>query len=155
MPSGAKLAKKAVASARLPLSALLSQVLVAFTIEFDNEAERQLQHRTTRHSSTKQASTSGSLHTPWLVSLAMWSNCMQFVGEQGVRVGELESLARTKTNLNGMVRWGYVVVEPDPARGLKPRPSDRLIRATPAGRKAQEVWRPLSGVIEKLWQERF
>ncbi len=149
------------ASARLPLSSLLSQVLVAFTIEFDNEAERQMPHRTTRHSSTKQSSPVGSLHAPWLVSLAMWSNCMQFVGEQGIRVGDLESLARTKTNLDGMVRWGYIVVEPDAAhsdaklRRAKSPNSDWLIRATPAGRKAQEIWRPLFGVIEQRWQERF
>jgi hypothetical protein len=35
----------------LPLATLLSQVLVAFTIEFDNETERQMQHGTTRHGS--------------------------------------------------------------------------------------------------------
>jgi hypothetical protein len=30
-----------------------------------------------------------------------------------------------------------------------------MIRATPAGRKAQEVWRPLFGTIERRWQARF
>jgi DNA-binding MarR family transcriptional regulator len=30
-----------------------------------------------------------------------------------------------------------------------------VIRATPAGRKAQEIWRPLFGAIEKRWEERF
>jgi hypothetical protein len=43
------------AGQRLPLTALLSQVLVAFTIEFDNEFERQMPHRTTRHGSTAGA----------------------------------------------------------------------------------------------------
>jgi len=71
----------------LPLSTLLSQVLVAFTIEFDNEFERRKPHRTTNHG--------GTPHAPWLVSLAMWSNCMQFIGDDGVRVGELEELARS------------------------------------------------------------
>ena len=37
---------------RLPLSALLSQVLVAFTIECDNEFERQVPHRTSNYGST-------------------------------------------------------------------------------------------------------
>jgi hypothetical protein len=135
----------------LPLSTLLSQALVAFTIEFDNEAERQMQHRTTKHGST-----AGSLHAPWLVSLGMWTNCMQHVGADGVRVGELEELAHTKTNLHGMERWGYIVVEPDPAESRpKPARSGWIIRATPAGRGAQEVWRPLFGVIENRWQERF
>ena len=126
----------------LSLSTLLSQVLVAFTIEFDNEFERQMPHRTTH--GPKTASRGG----PWLVSLVMWSNCMQFIGEHGLSVGELERLARTRTNLNGMERWGYIVVEPGPR-------SSRLIRATPKGRQAQEVWRPLFHSIEKRWRSRF
>ena len=59
--------------------------------------------RTTRHGSA-----AGSPHAPWLVSLVMWSNCMQFVGEEGVPVRELERRARTTTNLAGMQRWGYI-----------------------------------------------
>jgi hypothetical protein len=137
--------------ARLPLPTLLSHAVVAFTIEFDNESEHQMLHRTTRLGSTP-----GSLHAPWLVSLVMWSNCMRFVGEEGVPVRELERRARTTTNLAGMQRWGYIVVEPDPAdRRPKPPRSTWMVRATPAGRKAQEVWRPLFGTIEKRWQERF
>jgi DNA-binding MarR family transcriptional regulator len=135
-------------NACLPLPTLLSQVLVAFTIEFDNEFERQMPHRTTKHGST-----AGSSHGLWLVSLVMWSNCMRFVGDEGVTVGELRDLARTATNLNGMERWGYIVIEPDPV-GSRTR-SNCVIRATPAGRKAQEVWRPLFGAIEKRWQMRF
>jgi DNA-binding MarR family transcriptional regulator len=124
----------------LPLSTLLSQVLVAFTIEFDNEFERQMPHRTTHGAKTRNG--------PWLVSLVMWSNCMQFIDEHGLSVSELERLARTRTNLNGMERWGYVVLEPGPR-------SSRLIRATPKGRQAQEVWRPLSRAIEQRWRARF
>jgi DNA-binding MarR family transcriptional regulator len=136
---------------RLPLSALLSQVLVAFTIEFDNEFEHQMPHRTSKHRSTP-----GSPYAPWLVSLAMWSNCMQFVGEEGVTVGELQRLARTTTNLAGMQRWGYIIVESGPAdsRSKQPRP-EAVVHPTPAGRKAQEVWQPLFGLIEERWQARF
>lgn len=94
---------------QIPLPTLLSHALVAFTIEFDNEFEHRTPHRTTNHGST-----TGSHGGPWLASLVMWSNCMQFVGEDGVRVGELEDLARTKAHLNGMERWGYVTVQPDP-----------------------------------------
>ncbi len=104
----------------------------------------------------KKASTADSLHAPWLVSLAMWSNCLQFVGEKGLTVRELEDRARTKTNLDGMKRWGYIVVQPNPAdKRPKPPRSEWIIRATPAGRKAQEVWGPLFGTIEKRWQARF
>jgi DNA-binding MarR family transcriptional regulator len=132
---------------RIPLSTLLSQVLVAFMIEFDNEFERQMPHRTTNH---------GAAADPWLVSMVMWSNCMRFVGDEGVRIDELEGLARTKTNLNGMVRWGYIVVETDgAARREGPPRSGSVIRATPKGRKAQAIWRPLFDTIEKRWQERF
>jgi DNA-binding MarR family transcriptional regulator len=140
---------------RLSLPALLSHALVAFTIEFDNEAEHWMPHRTTSHGLTPAAK-SDSLHAPWLVSMVMWTNCMQFVGEKGVTVRDLERLARTATNLNGMERWGYIVVEPDSGDSRpKPPQSDWVIRATPAGRKAREVCRPLFDVIERRWQERF
>ena len=154
MKSQAKIEKRAnvnFGTAALPLPTLLSQVLVAFTIEFDNEFEQLMPHRTSNHGSTAD-----SPDTPWLVSLVMWSNCMRFVGEKGLRVGELEVLARTKTNLNGMERWGYILVEPDPSDNRpKPPISDWVIRTTPAGRMAQEIWRPLFAAIEKRWKERF
>jgi len=143
-------------AAALNLPALLSQVLVAFTIEFDNEAERRIPHWTTRHGWSAGSATGGFGAGPWLVSMAMWLNCMQFVGEDGIRVGELEERARTPTNLHGMIRWGYVDVAPDPGDPrAKPPRGDWVIRATARGRMAQEVWRPLFGVIEKRWEERF
>lgn len=37
------------ADERTPLSALMSQLLVAFTIEFDNEFEHRMPHRTTTY----------------------------------------------------------------------------------------------------------
>jgi len=134
----------------LPLPALLSQALVAFTIEFDNEAETRIPHRTTRHGST------GASGGPWLVSMVMWFNCMRFVGDERITVGQVEQLARAKTNWNGMERWGYIVVEPDPADGrAKPPHADWVVRATPRGRMAREVWRTLFHVIETRWDERF
>jgi DNA-binding MarR family transcriptional regulator len=135
------------AAAGLPLSTLLSHALVAFTIELDNEFERLMPHRTTRH---------GSGEGPWLVSMAMWFNCMQFVGENGLTVRELATRARTMTNLRGMRRWGYITVAPDPADSRpKPPPADWVIRAKAKGRAAQRIWRPLPGAIEERWRERF
>jgi DNA-binding MarR family transcriptional regulator len=132
-----------------PLATLLSQALVAFTIEFDNEFEYQMRHRTTRGPAAH------SRHGPWLVSMAMWSNFMQFLAEEGAPLRELEGLARM-TNLAGLERWGYIVVEPDPAdHRPKPPRRDLVVQPTRAGRRAQEVWRPLAGVIEQRWQERF
>jgi hypothetical protein len=138
-----------VAAKDLPLSTLLSQVLVAFTVEFDNEFERQMPHRTT--------DLGGSRHGPWLTSLVMWSNCMAFVGEEGISVGKLASLARTKTNLDGMRRWGYITYGPagsDERRTGRPLRS-WIIRATPEGRKAREVWSSLFAAIEQRWELRF
>ncbi len=139
------------AAAELPLPTLLSHALVAFTIEFDNEAERQVPHWTTNYGSA-----SGAPDATWLASLVMWLNCMQHIGDAGITVRDLEKRAHTKTNLNGMERWGYVTVEPDPEdRRPKPPGRDWLIRATRAGRRAQAIWRPLFGAIEKRWEERF
>jgi DNA-binding MarR family transcriptional regulator len=136
-------------AARLPLSTLLSQLLVAYTIELDNEFEEQMPHRTTRGPAAH--STAG----PWLVSLAMWANFMQYVDQAGTPLRELEPFARM-TNLAGLERWGYITVEPDPG-GSNPKPprADWLVRPTRAGRRAQQVWRPLPGLIESRWLTRF
>jgi len=75
--------------ARLPLPALLSHLLVAFTIEFDNEFEHQMPHRTTKHGSSP-----GEGARPWLVSMAMWAHCMRLVPEEGIPAGELARQAR-------------------------------------------------------------
>jgi hypothetical protein len=142
------MAARATGQPELPLTALLSQALVAFTIEFDNAAERQMPHRTARHGSAP-----GSV---WLVSMAMWLNCMRFVSAEPITVGELGRLARCGTNLDGMRRWGYVTLTPDPADGRAKPPDDALlIAATPRGQRAQEVWRPLTGEIESRSRDRF
>jgi DNA-binding MarR family transcriptional regulator len=140
------------ANTHLPLPTLLSQTLVAFTIECDNEFEHKMPHRTTL--STLPAKTGGG---PWLVSLVMFSNFMQFVAEQGIKVGDLQRQARTaKLSLDGMQRWGYVIVAPDPADSRpKPPLRDWIIRPAAKGRQAQQVWRSLFAIIEQRWHARF
>lgn len=138
-------------NAHLPLPTLLSHALVAFTIEFDNEAEHRLPHRTTRHGAT-----AGSLPRPWLVSMVMWFNCMRFVDDAGVTADKLEELAGTSTNLHGMERWRYVNVTPDPAdKRPKPPRSAWLIRPTLGGKMAQDMWSTLFPEIEHRWRQRF
>ncbi len=122
-------------SAALPLPTLLSMALVAFTIEFDNEFEHGTPHRTARYGGPRGA--------VWLGSLVLWSTCMRFLGEEGLAVGDLKKLAGKKTNLHGLERWGYI------------RVTAGVVRATPKGREAQEVWRPLFGIIEDRWRHRF
>jgi DNA-binding MarR family transcriptional regulator len=135
-----------------PLSVLLSQPLVAFTIEFDNEAEHRIVHRTTNGG--RGARPSGA---PWLVSQALWVNVLQYVGEEGIRVGELRARARTDSLLlGGLQRWGYVITEPRVRPGDSGAPRDDvLVRMTAAGRDTQEVWRPLAAEIEQRWRSRF
>jgi DNA-binding MarR family transcriptional regulator len=129
----------------------LSQALVAFTIEFDNEFEHRMPNRTTRPS--QAAGWSDGL---WLLSMAMWCNCLRFAGEDWMPVAELDRLARTETNLDGMRRWHYIDVEPHPRdhRSNPPR-HDLLVRCTPRGMRARDVLRPLSGIVEARWRDRF
>jgi DNA-binding MarR family transcriptional regulator len=137
----------------LPLPTLLSYALVAFTIELDNEFEHRMPHRT---SDLVPTGSTGPSAGPWLVSMAMWANCMRFLGDGGMRVRELEDLAVAKTNLEGMRRWGYVEFVRDPAESrAKPPSTDLIIRPTREGRVAQETWRPLAGEIERRWCARF
>ena len=63
---------------RLPLSALLSQVFVAFIIKFDNEFEHLVPHRT-----TNQGSRGGPRLVAWLVSMMMWLQLLRFVSNEG------------------------------------------------------------------------
>jgi methyltransferase (TIGR00027 family) len=134
----------------LPLPALLSQALVAFTIEADNEAEHRLPNRTTAFGASSHGDGA------WLVSMAMWENCLRFVGEDAITVGELERLARTGTNLDGMRRWGYITIDGAARKIYKTRPgAGAVLRATPRGLQARQAWAPIPGLIEQRWRERF
>jgi len=136
--------------APLPLSALLSQALVAFTIECDNEAEHGIPHRTTDHGP------GWSGDGVWLTSLVMWENCMRYVADEPVTVGELEARARTRTNLDGMRRWGYLTIDGTARKIHKGKPGpDAVLRATAAGLRARQVWRSLPGRVERRWRDRF
>jgi DNA-binding MarR family transcriptional regulator len=136
---------------RTPLPTLLSHALVAYIIELDNEFEHRMPHRTTDHGRSP-----GTPRGPWLTSVAMWSTCLRFVGEEGLRVRDRERLARTRTNLAGLQRWGYITLDRDPADPRpKPPEADLVIHTTAAGRRMREAWRALFGVIEERWRERF
>ena len=136
-------------AARTPLSTPLSQALIAFTIELDNEFEQRF-----------QASGAGAR----VVSLTMWSNLLRFVGD-GTTVGELVAavgLAKRSalSRLGSVERWRYVSVGPatgkregyGSGRGTK---DDWVVRFTPAGLRAAEIWPGLPAEIEARWRERF
>jgi DNA-binding MarR family transcriptional regulator len=123
----------------LPLSALLSRLLVAFTIEFDNEFEHHMPHWT-----TKAEKAGGERTGVWLVSMAMCLNVMRLVPKQGIPVPELQRQARTeKLNLGGMERWRYLTVDED------------TVRATQIGLLAKKVWKEVFPLVERRWVERF
>lgn len=138
-------------SSALPLSVLLSQAWAAFTIEFDNDFEHRTPHRTTNHGST------GSGAAPWLVSMAMWTKFLRFIPDAGITVREFQRLAaltnkEMKLWLTRISQWwGYVVIDKNGGQD----PFNWLVRPTSGGQKALKVWRPLTGIIEKRWQERF
>ena len=133
-----------------PLSTLLSQALVAHTVELDNEFEHRF------------AQAGGRAR---VVSLVMWSNFLRFVGD-GITVGELPGAAglpksRMLSTLGGMERWRYIAVGAESsakrdgfgsARGLK---STLVVRLTSNGQKAEAIWPPLFDDIDARWRGRF
>jgi hypothetical protein len=127
---------------QLGLTALLSQVLVAFTIELDNEFEHAMPHRTTMDRSGRG---------PWLTSAAMYFNCLRYLREDGISVGDLHELAGTTTNLDGMRRWLYISLSRNPEGPA----NNFILTPTGWGRKAARVWEPLFGAVETRWERRF
>ena len=133
-----------------PLSTLLSQALIAYTIELDNEFEYRFVQAGGRAR---------------VVSLVMWSNFLRFVGD-GITVGELPGAAglpksRMLSTLGGMERWRYIAVGTGStakrdgygsARGLK---STWVVRPTSNGRKAEAIWPTLFDEIDARWRGRF
>jgi hypothetical protein len=151
---------------RRSLSALLSQVLVAFTVEFDNEFERRM----------GEAGYPGAR-----LSLVVWANVMRFVAPGAVSLRDLAAQAlatekQMKFELGCLERWGFVVLQPDPAddrpvptvahhrsgrelrdgwgsgRGMR---AGWMVRLTSKGLTASEIWPPLFDAIEQRWERRF
>ena len=137
-------------SAALPLSALLSQALVAFTVEADNETEHRLPHRTSGHNTRHDQAPRG----PWLTSLLMYANCLRHLPDAGITLAELHDRARTGTNLDGMRRWRYVSITPGPGPGKRPRP-DAVIRPTSWGIEARDTWQAVTAEVESRWRDRL
>ncbi len=135
--------------AQAPLSTALSQVLIAFTIELDNEFERRFREA------------GGGAR---VTSLTMWSNLLRVVGD-GITVRELVAAvglpkASVLSRVGGVERWGYVSVGSSTgeregygsARGVK---DEWVVQFTPAGRRAAGLWPALPGEIEARWRERL
>lgn len=130
---------------RLSLPALLSHAYVAFTIEFDNEFEHRVSHRT-----TLQGRVGGADAMPWLVSMAMWRQVLRYVPPEGIAARDLYyATGFSKAALKQWVIrlskwWGYLKVSPD-----------LTVSLTPGGLHAREAWLPLEEAIERRWIRRF
>jgi hypothetical protein len=86
----------------------------------------------------------------------MWENCMRYVTGEPITVARLEARARTRTNLDGMRRWGYITIDGTAKKVHSGRPGpDTVLRATAGGLRAREIWRPLAGQVDQRWRERF
>lgn len=135
----------------VPLTTPLSQLLIALTIEFDNEFDHRM----------VEADVGRRLP----ISMTMWSNFLRFVGD-GITVSDLVEAAgipksKTLSTVGGMERWRYVFLTPgsEPKRdgwgskrGLR---GEWIVRPTPVGQKTQEIAPPLFGEVEKRWEDRF
>jgi hypothetical protein len=145
------------------IAALASQVLVAYTIEFDNEFERRM----------SEAGYSGAP-----LSLTIWSILLRHIPEAGVAVSELIPQAaaapeRVRMQLGCLERWGYIFLQAPPGkemriarhrtggeqrdgwgsgRGIR---GEWKIRLTPEGQQATVIWPTLFQKIETRWESRF
>ncbi|MGI9004713.1 MAG: hypothetical protein ACR2FU_00665 [Streptosporangiaceae bacterium] len=130
------------------LAACLSRLLVAWTIELDNEFEQHMPHRTALFGpggpEPVLPSSGRPFRAPWLTSVAMWQNGLRYVLAEGVPRASLDGLG---ANLAGLERWGYLRSEESVG--------DPAVRPTAAGRYAQAVWMRLEGTVERRWQDRF
>ena len=114
--------------AGLPLSALLSRVLLSFALEYEREAG---------------------------LSLAISANVLRVLGPGGTRLRDLPPLTGTSKEavswaLGILIRAHLAAEEPDPAASR-----GKIARLTPGGLDAQRLYHEFLGTIEQRWHERF
>jgi hypothetical protein len=110
------------------LPALLSQALLAFTIEFERESA---------------------------LSLAICANVLRVLSDEGVRVRDLPQLSGVsseaiKMSLGFLGKGAYVTIQAE-----NPASRTKLIRLNAKGLLAQDAYRKLPGAIEERWRTRF
>jgi hypothetical protein len=113
-----------------PLSALLSQILVAYTVEFDNEFERRMNE---------------SGYVGGRLSLVVWSNPIRFISENAMSVRDLTALSRAEPTrirhvLGCLERWGFAHSMRTRTRAaLTPGAQSALAFATSAAARAADA----------------
>ena len=139
---------------QLPLSTMLSQALVAFTIEADHLFELRMPHCTSE--SRKRGE---PIAGPWLISMPFWANALKHVDQEGMTVGALadrELIAHEflQGNNPGLVRWGYLRLEAN-APSSKKLNREWTVIPTQNGRLAQRTWAPVPREVHTRWVERW
>jgi len=125
-----------------PLSALLSQILVAYTVELDCEFERRMLETQSRSAR---------------LSLVLWLNVLRFLADGPVSVRTLASRALT-AGLGCLERWGVVALAAGKragfgsGRGIR---ADWPVRLTASGEAAVRIWPGLIPEIDARWSKRF
>jgi hypothetical protein len=112
----------------MPLSALLSRVLLSFAVEYEREAG---------------------------LSLAVAANVLRVLGTDGTRLRDLPALTGTSKEsvrwaLGILTRGGLAAEEPDPAASR-----GNVARLTPRGLDAQCLYHELTSELERRWHARF
>jgi DNA-binding MarR family transcriptional regulator len=131
-----------------PLSALLSQILVAYTVELDGEFERRMLQ--TRSRSAR-------------LSLVIWLNLLRLLADGPVSVRTLAARAlttedATAAGLSCLERWGVVELQPGKragfgsGRGIR---ADWPVRLTTSGETAVRIWPELIPEVDARWSKRF
>ena len=110
------------------LSVLLSQVLLAFTLDFESESR---------------------------ISLPISANTLRVLDEEGVRLRDLPVLTGVSKEANAMAvgflaRRECVVVGPDPSASR-----GKVARLTSKGKRARSKYRRVLGETEAHWSGRF
>jgi DNA-binding MarR family transcriptional regulator len=137
-----------ISAPRKALSALLSQILVAYTVELDCEFERRILQTQSRSAR---------------LSLVIWLNLLQFVADGPVSFRTLAARALTAEAgitawLGCLERWGVVELQPGKragfgsGRGIR---ADWPVRLTASGEAAVRIWPGLIPEIDARWSRRF
>jgi hypothetical protein len=137
MPPKTKSAGKSTPAPSRPLFALLSQIIVAYTVEFDNEFERRM---------------SEAGHPGAGLSLMVWHTVMRFLDDNGISVENLETqsiiaLSPIKFQLGCLERWRFITLQPD--RGFARRSRTGTRRAPAHTRPSRADHRICQGSCER------
>lgn len=128
----------------LHLAEDFSRALIAFTIEYDNDWEKNFWLPLKAK--------------PLRVSMVMWENFLRLVPTKGISLRKLASKAgypkgKAHPCIAGMIRWRFVTAEPN-NEGKKGK-LEQIIKPTTVGKRAAAYWRTLAGKIETRWEQRF